>query len=65
MKKIGILTLVFDNYGTRLQSYALVRALKELFSAQADVEVVNMEACWSNRGLKPMVLFKRAYRRMD
>lgn len=51
MKRIGILTLVFDNYGTRLQSYALCKVLNELLGDEDSIEVVNMEGCWTNWNL--------------
>lgn len=40
--KIAILTLVFNNYGTRLQSYALCKVLKRLGGEDASIKVVNM-----------------------
>lgn len=43
MKKIAILSLVFDNYGTRLQSYALCKALGKFWEETASVEVVDMD----------------------
>ena len=38
--KIAILTLVFNNYGTRLQSYALCKVLKRLGGENASIRVV-------------------------
>ena len=58
MRKIAILTLVFDNYGTRLQSYALTKKLKEIVSDDTVVEVIDIEGCWSNRGIKISKLVK-------
>ena len=50
MKKIGILTFVFNNYGTILQTYALCQVLKVLLGEQSySVEVVNMNMEWSRR----------------
>ena len=49
MKRLAILTLVFNNYGTRLQSYALCRVLNNLFPNNVSVEVINTEGAWSNR----------------
>lgn len=50
MKKIGILTFVFNNYGTILQTYALCQILKSLLDEQSySVEVVNMNMEWSKR----------------
>lgn len=42
--KIAIVTFCFDNYGTRLQTYALSRVLAE---AKFDVEVINLEMLWN------------------
>lgn len=47
MKRIAIVTLVFYNYGTRLQSYALCKILNRLFKDTLSVEVLNMESSWS------------------
>lgn len=44
--KIAILTLVFNNYGTRLQSYALCKVLKRLGGENASIRVVNMDTPW-------------------
>lgn len=43
MKRIAILSLVFDNYGTRLQSYALCKVLNRICGEKATVEVVDVE----------------------
>lgn len=43
MRQIAILSLVFDNYGTRLQSYALCKALHRICGDEAHVEVVDVE----------------------
>lgn len=50
MKKIAVLTLVFDNYGTRLQTYALCKVLQEIVKDEATVEVVNLEGTWGGPG---------------
>ena len=59
MKKIGVLTLTFNNYGTRLQAYALARVLKGLLNGVAEVEVINTEECWkptlTSLGIKKIV----------
>ena len=47
MKRIAILSLVFYNYGTRLQSYALCRIINRLFKDTVSVEVLNTESSWS------------------
>ena len=49
MKRLAILTLVFNNYGTRLQSYALCKVLRRLFPEELSIEVINTEGAWSNR----------------
>lgn len=46
MKHIGILTLVFDNYGTRLQSYALVKAIKCILGEECKVNVIDLSISW-------------------
>lgn len=46
--KIAILTLVFNNYGTRLQSYALCKVLKRLGGEDASIKVVNMDTPWGS-----------------
>lgn len=46
--KIAILTLVFNNYGTRLQSYALCKVLKRLGGENASIRVVNMDTPWGS-----------------
>ncbi len=49
MKKLGILTLVFYNYGTRLQSYALAKVINSLFPDELHAEIINTEGLWSER----------------
>lgn len=56
MKRIGILTLVFYNYGTRLQSYALCKVVKSICGQRAEVEVINLETPW--RREKKIDIFK-------
>lgn len=46
MRQIAILSLVFDNYGTRLQSYALCKALHRICGNEALVEVVDVDTPW-------------------
>lgn len=47
MKRIAILTLVFYDYGTRLQSYALCKIINRIFNGTISVEVLNTESSWS------------------
>lgn len=49
MKKLGILTLVFFNYGTRLQSYALCKAIEKIKPSSLPFEVINIEGIWSEK----------------
>lgn len=49
MKKLGILTLVFQNYGTRLQSYALCKAIEKIQPEDFSFEVIDMEGIWSEK----------------
>lgn len=53
--KIAILTLVFNNYGTRLQSYALCKVLKRLGGENASIRVVNMDTPWGSGARKSFV----------
>ena len=50
MKKLAILTLVIDNYGTKLQSYALCKVI-ESFNL-VEPEVVNLQETWHGRTVK-------------
>lgn len=50
MKKIAILTLVINNYGTKLQSYALCRAIKSLDIVEP--EVINLQDSWHGKTVK-------------
>lgn len=59
MKKLGILTLVFQNYGTRLQSYALCKAIEKVCPQDLSFEVIDMEGIWSEkRDNKKKLLFR-------
>ena len=51
MKKLGILTLVFHNYGTALQAYAMGEILKRIKPQGTDVEVLNLETPWNRTSL--------------
>lgn len=57
MKKIGILTLVFQNYGTRLQSYALCKAIEKICSKSISFEVIDMEGIWETKFIDRKKLF--------
>lgn len=46
MKKIAILTLVLDNYGTKLQSFALSKTIKRLVGIEP--EVVDLQIKWGD-----------------
>lgn len=59
MKKIAILTLVFNNYGTRLQSFALCNVLKKILKDKTEIEVINLECSWSNRNQSISAIAKR------
>lgn len=50
MKKLAILTLVINNYGTKLQSYALCKAIKSLNLVEP--EVVNLQGSWHGSSVK-------------
>lgn len=50
MKKLAILTLVINNYGTKLQSYALARAIKSL--GLAGPEVINLQGSWHGKTVR-------------
>ena len=64
MKRIGILSLSFNNYGTRLQSYALCKVLKQQMQSDVEIEVIDIEDTWTNRNQSPFVLGKK-YLRSD
>lgn len=57
MKKVGILTLVFQNYGTRLQSYALCKAIEKICPKNLSVEVIDMEGMWETKYIDRKKLF--------
>lgn len=50
MKKLAILTLVINNYGTKLQSYALARAIKSL--GLVEPEVINLQGSWHGKTVR-------------
>ena len=50
MKKLAILTLVINNYGTKLQSYALCKAIKKLNLVEP--EVINLQGSWHGSTVK-------------
>lgn len=50
MKKLAVLTLVINNYGTKLQSYALCKALKSL--NLVDPEVITLQGGWHGKNVK-------------
>ena len=50
MKKLAILTLVINNYGTKLQSYALCKAIKSLNLVEP--EVINLRDSWHGKTVK-------------
>lgn len=50
MKKLAILTLVINNYGTKLQSYALCKAIKSLNLVEP--EVINLQGAWHGSTVK-------------
>lgn len=49
MKKLAILTLVINNYGTKLQSYALCKAIKSLNIVEP--EVINLQGSWHGKNV--------------
>ena len=57
MKKIGVLTLVFLNYGTRLQSYALAKILDSIKPDNVSIEIIDLETTWTDRPLNLLRLF--------
>lgn len=50
MKKLAVLTLVINNYGTKLQSYALCRAIKSLNLVAP--EVITLQGGWHGKTVK-------------
>ena len=50
MKKLANLTLVINNYGTKLQSYALCKAIKKL--NLVDPEVIRLQGSWHGSTVK-------------
>lgn len=60
MKSIGILTLNFNNYGTKLQAYALSVILKKIVREEACVQVIKLEAFWG--GIYKSLWYKKLLR---
>jgi len=50
MKKLADLTLVINNYGTKLQSYALCKAIKSF--GLVDPEVIRLRGSWHGKTVK-------------
>ena len=50
MKKLADLTLVINNYGTKLQSYALCKAIESL--NLVDPEVISLQGGWHGKNVK-------------
>ena len=50
MKKLANLTLVINNYGTKLQSYALCKAIKSLNLVEP--EVINLQDSWHGTNVR-------------
>ena len=50
MKNLAILTLVINNYGTKLQSFALCNAIKKLNLVEP--EVINLQGSWHGSTVK-------------
>lgn len=50
MKKLAILTLVINNYGTKLQSFALCKALQSLNLVEP--EVITLQGSWHGANVK-------------
>ena len=50
MKKIADLTLVINNYGTKLQSYALCKAIKSF--GLVEPEVINLKDSWHGTNVR-------------
>ncbi len=50
MKKLADLTLVINNYGTKLQSYALCKAIKSLNLVEP--EVITLQGAWHGKTVK-------------
>lgn len=49
MKRIAVLSLVFDNYGTRLQSYALSKVLQKIAGNKFEIDFIDIETPWDPR----------------
>lgn len=50
MKKLADLTLVINNYGTKLQSYALCKAIKSF--GLVEPEVINLKGSWHGKNVR-------------
>lgn len=50
MKKLAILTLVINNYGTKLQSYALCKAIKSF--GLVEPEVISLKGSWHGKNVR-------------
>ena len=50
MKKIADLTLVINNYGTKLQSYALCKVIKSF--GLVEPEVINLKGSWHGKNVR-------------
>lgn len=59
MKKLGILTLVFHNYGTALQAYAMSRVLNRMKPQGVYIEVINLETPWKGASLRLIPFLKQ------
>ena len=62
--RILIVTLVFYNFGTKLQTYALCLTLKRLMDKDTDIQVLNTTSSWAgnasllgNRGKTSKISF--------
>ena len=60
MKKLGIISLVFRNYGTKLQSYALCRTIDRLAGDHIETEVIRIPTLWDTRTDIKKNLIKRS-----
>lgn len=60
MKKLGVISLVFRNYGTKLQSYALCRTIDRLAGNHIETEVIRIPTLWDTRTDIKKNLIKRS-----
>lgn len=63
MKKLAVISLVFRNYGTKLQSYALCRTIARLAGDHIETEVVRMPTLWDTRTDIKKNLLKRSIKK--